>query len=82
MEDREKRSKGIEIHITDHSTIVKPTSPFKLAKHEDLRQEQETNKFIIQSSCSVHCQRNESDWVRVIQINVPVMPDFNSDHFL
>ena len=37
-----------------------------------IMQEQETNKFVIQASWSVHCQRNESDWVRAIQINVPV----------
>ena len=35
MEDREDRSKGIEIHITDAS-IIKPSSPFKLEKHETL----------------------------------------------
>jgi hypothetical protein len=76
MEGREERSKGIEIRIADDFTIIKPTAPFKLAKHEARRkrnwsdssdnsldqnryftvsvQEQETNKFFIQSSCSVH----------------------------
>jgi hypothetical protein len=62
MEGREERSKGIEIRINDVFVIIKPTTPFKLAKHEALRkrnwsmnvQEQETNKFIIQASCSVH----------------------------
>ena len=37
MEDREERSKGIEILITDAFDIIKPTVPFKLAKHEALR---------------------------------------------
>ena len=34
MEDREERSKGIEIRISDTFTIIKPTTPFKLTKHE------------------------------------------------
>ena len=37
MKDREERSKGIEIHIDDTFTIIKPTVPFKLAKHEERR---------------------------------------------
>ncbi len=37
MEDREERSKGIEIRIADAFAIIKPTAPFKLAKHEALR---------------------------------------------
>ena len=32
--DREERSKGIEIRITDTFVIIKPTAPFKLVKHE------------------------------------------------
>ena len=34
MDDLEERSKGIEIRITDAFAIIKPTAPFKLAKHE------------------------------------------------
>ena len=34
MKDREERSKGIEIRIADTFAIIKPTAPFKLAKHE------------------------------------------------
>ena len=37
MEDREYRSKGFEIHITDVFVIIKPTTPFKFAKHESRR---------------------------------------------
>ncbi len=37
MEDREERSKGIEIRIADDFTIIKPTTPFKLAKREARR---------------------------------------------
>ncbi len=37
IEDREERSKGIEIRITDTFVIIKPTAPFKLAKHEARR---------------------------------------------
>ena len=37
MEGREERSKGIEIRIADAFAIIKPTAPFKLAKHEALR---------------------------------------------
>ncbi len=66
MKGRDERSRGIDIRIADVFTIIKPTAPFK-AKHE------------IQSSCSIHCQRNENDWVRAIQVDVPIMPDFNSD---
>ena len=37
MEDREERSKGIEIHVADDFVIIKPTVPFKFVKHETLR---------------------------------------------
>ena len=37
MEDREERSKGIEIRIADPFAIIKTTKPFKLAKHEAQR---------------------------------------------
>ncbi len=37
MEDREERSKGIEIRIADAFAIIKPTAPFRLAKHEARR---------------------------------------------
>ena len=45
---REERSKGIEIRIADAFAIIKPTEPFKFVKHE------ETDKFIIHPSSSVH----------------------------
>ena len=34
MNDREERSRGIEIRITDVFVMIRPTVPFKLAKHE------------------------------------------------
>jgi hypothetical protein len=37
MEDREERSKGMEIHISDVFTIIKPTAPFKLAFSSHLK---------------------------------------------
>ena len=37
MKDRDERSRGIEIRITDAFVIIKPTEPFKLAKHEARR---------------------------------------------
>jgi hypothetical protein len=37
MQGREERSKGIEIRIADAFAIIKPTAPFKLAKHEARR---------------------------------------------
>ena len=39
INDRDERSRGIEIHITDTVVFVmiKPISPFKLAKHTALR---------------------------------------------
>ena len=37
MQGGEERSKGIEIHVTHVFIIIKPTAPFKIAKHEDLR---------------------------------------------
>ena len=37
MKDRDERSRGIEMRITDAFTIIKPTTPFKLVKHEGLR---------------------------------------------
>ena len=38
MKDRDKRSRGIEIHIAD-AFVIKPTAPFKLAKHEARRKQ-------------------------------------------
>ena len=35
MEDREERSKGIEILIVDDFDIIKPTAPFKLGSGMD-----------------------------------------------
>jgi hypothetical protein len=35
--DRDERSRGIEIHITDYFVIIKPTEPFKLVKLEARR---------------------------------------------
>jgi hypothetical protein len=37
MKDRDERSRGIEILIFDVLTIIKPTTPLKLAKHEARR---------------------------------------------
>ena len=37
MKDRDERSRGIEMHIADAFAIIKPTVPFKLAKHEARR---------------------------------------------
>ena len=40
MKDREERSKGIEIHIADAFTIIKPTTPFKfVVYYESLKRE-------------------------------------------
>ena len=33
MNDRDERSRGIEIHTTDTFVIIKRTEPFKLVKH-------------------------------------------------
>ena len=37
MKDRNERSRGIVTRIRDAFTIIKPTTPFKLPKHEALR---------------------------------------------
>ena len=37
MEDRDERSRGIEIHIPDVFAIIKPTTSFKLASHKARR---------------------------------------------
>ena len=37
MKDRDERSRGIEIRMTDAFAKIKPTSPFKVTKHETLR---------------------------------------------
>ena len=70
MKDRDERSRGIEILISDSFTIIKPTTPFKLAKHTDIR------KRNLSDSCG------RSDWVRTILVDVPIMSVFNSDLFL
>ena len=31
--DRDERSRGIEIHITDAFVMIRPPAPLKLAKH-------------------------------------------------
>ena len=33
-QDRDERSNGIEIRITDDFVIIKPTGPLRLVKHE------------------------------------------------
>ena len=47
--------------------------------HGEHAEKQETNKFIIPVSCSVHGYGYESDGVRVIQVNVSIMPNFTPD---
>ena len=37
MKDRDERSRGIVTHISDVFAIIKPTAPFRSAKHETLR---------------------------------------------
>ena len=37
MKDRDERSRGIATRIADAFVIIKPTTPFRLAKHEALR---------------------------------------------
>ena len=37
MKDRDERSRGIEIRTADAFDMIKPTTPFKLAKHDALR---------------------------------------------
>ena len=37
MKERDERSKGTEIRIPDTFAMIKPTAPFKLAKHTTLR---------------------------------------------
>ncbi len=37
INDRDERSRGIEIRIADAFAMIKPTLPFKLAKHTVLR---------------------------------------------
>ena len=37
MKDRDDRSRGIATCIVEAFTIIKPTAPFRLAKHEALR---------------------------------------------
>ena len=44
----EERSKGIEIRISDVFVIIKPTTPFKLAKHEARR------KWDLSDSLTMH----------------------------
>ena len=39
------KHRGIEIRIADAFTIIKPTSPFKLAKHEDRRKPNWSDSF-------------------------------------
>ena len=56
MEDREERSKGIEIRIADAFAIIKPTAPFKFAKHESFL-------FIIRGK--VRVKDNTDTWVSV-----------------
>ena len=37
MNDPDERSRGIEIRTVDVFDMIKPRTPFKLAKHTDLR---------------------------------------------
>ena len=50
MKDREERSKGIEIRISDDFAIIKPTVPFKLEARRIVYYEsinRELNKILI-----------------------------------
>ena len=64
MQDREERSNGIEIHISDDFVIIKPTVPFKLVKHEakEAKLVRFLWQFIIQSRCfTVSVQKQQED---------------------
>jgi hypothetical protein len=37
MKGQDERSRGIPTHIADAFVMIKPTTPFRLSKHEDLR---------------------------------------------
>ena len=45
MEDREGRSKGIEIRVADAFTIIKPTVPFRLSKHDPRKKRNWSDSF-------------------------------------
>ena len=62
MNDRDKRSRGIKILLSDVFAMIEPTTPFKLAKHTVSQnrfftvnmQENQTNEVVMQADCSVH----------------------------
>ena len=43
MKDRDERSREIVTRVADDFDIIKPTGPFRLVKHEDLRKRNWSN---------------------------------------
>jgi hypothetical protein len=71
MKGREERSRGIEIHITDPFVIIKPTAPFKLAKHESRRKllnyyEQQVKRELKRIHVSGYLSGNEPDVIPLV----------------
>ncbi len=59
MKDRDERSRGIEIHTSDPFSIIKPTVPFKLVKHTDLRKRNSELYYLLLRSDSFPSQRKK-----------------------
>ena len=83
MKDRDERSREIEIRTLQirETRRTKETKLIRFLRQLIINQsrcftvimkKQEKNQVVIQTSCSVHCQRTESDWVWVIQVDVPI----------
>ena len=55
--DRDERSRGIEIHISDAFAMTRPTSPFKLTRHTALMK-----RNLFDSSSSSLVKTDDSRW--------------------
>ena len=63
MKDRDERSRGIVTRMTDAFTIIKPTTPFRLVKHEGLRKRNWSDSSVnssVNGDVSRHTCKNKS----------------------
>ena len=88
MNDRDERSRGIEIHTTDVFTMIKPTSPLKLVKHEALRKRNWSDSSVTSlvktdpsRGVSKKSKRTKSSYSRPVVSTVKGMKTIGSGRF-
>ena len=88
MKDRDERSRGIATHIPDDFVIIKPTVPFRLAKHEARRKQNWSdssgNSLAKADASRCECKKNnliKSSYSRPVVSTVRGMKAIGSGRF-